>query len=159
MLSCPGQWKMCPAVWRCPSPRWLLLPLGRTQLVWWGEVPCAPAWETPCEPKLPIVPSRKRCISLWSTVTKAPWKRCHGWGSRSMSFACTPSRSQLPSTSSMSTASSTVTSKVHVVPPHALTPVHCPHTHCAFQEVYISVYLDAPEPHISVFGVREIGRG
>lgn len=124
-----------------------------------GEVLCAPAWETPCEPKLPVVPSRRRCTFLWSTATKVPWKRCHGWGSRSMSFACTPSRSQSPSTSSMSMASSTATSKVHAVPPHALTPVHCPHTTVLSRMVYISVYLDAPEPHTSVFGVRKSGCG
>lgn len=62
---------------------------------------------------LPCSRPRKRCTSSWSTVTRARWRRCRGWGCRSMSSGCTPSRSRLPSTSSMIMASCTETSKVH----------------------------------------------
>lgn len=60
------------------------------------------------------LPCRRRCTSSWSTVTRAPWRRCPDWGCRNMSSGSTVNRSLQPSMSSMSMALSTAISRVSV---------------------------------------------
>ena len=69
---------------------------------------------------------RRRCTSSWSTVMRAPWKRCRGWDSRSTSSGCILSRSLWPSTSSTSMASFTVTLKVILTLPRPRARQPCP---------------------------------